>query len=386
MREAIALAQRGRGGVEPNPLVGCVLMKDGVIVGRGLHKRFGENHAEANALLEAGDRARGATAIVTLEPCSHEWPGKKQPACAGRLIEAGVAKVVVGCVDPNPNIAGRGLTRLRDAGIDVVVGVLEAECRQMLGPFLAGILHKRPYITLKWATSADGRVAGRAGRPVQITNPTAAGVMHALRGLHDAIAVGTNTVVNDNPSLTVRRPAVFDALPLRTPTRVVLSNGLSVPSDARLFTGGPRRLVFTSETAAERAAAQVAELENRGVDVVVLPAVDNGRGGRRFSFADVLTELHRRDVMHLMIETGPKLAGDLIASNQWDRILRFDGQMDIGMDGLAAPRTAGVQSWSATFNGDRLSEFLNDQSKVFAAAEPSADLLLVDSLANRSRP
>ena len=361
------LAILGRGHTEPNPCVGCVLVRDGRILGEGHTSPYGGPHAEPNALADAirrGNSPAGATAYVTLEPCSHT--NKQTPPCAPRLIEAGIARAVVGCHDPNPNVDGNGIRALRDAGIEVTTGVLEAECRQLIAPFYARTRLNRPYVTIKWAVSADGMVAGRQGRPVRITNAAATAAVHAVRGRCDAIAVGTNTVVNDDPLLTARTET-----PPRTPLRVVFSNSLSFPPDRRLFStpaDGPV-LVYTVD-GDERPAAP------EGIEVIRLAPHDNGRGGVRFSITDAYADLAKRGVTHLLIEPGPKLARDLIERNLADRAWVFHGQHRIGDDGLPAPECPWPVVAEQDLQGDRLVEHLNADSEAFFAPEPSADFRL----------
>ena len=397
MSRAIELAVRGRGYVEPNPCVGCVVVRDGRVVGEGFHEKVGGPHAEPNALAAAGDLARGATAYVTLEPCCHNDAGKRTPPCVPRLIAAGVARVVVGCVDPNPKVGGGGVDQLRAAGIETTVGVLGDECRQLIAPFVARVVHRRPYVTLKWAVSRDGRVAGRKGQPVRITNAAATAAVHALRGRCDAIAVGTNTLVNDDPLLTARTPD-----PPRQPLRVVLSNSLRFPADRRLFKtpGDGPVLVFTTDDRSPKPRADSPQVRASGrssqtggllargfgghlpdhVEVVPLPARDNDRGGSRFSIDDAYAELARRDVTHLLIEPGPKLARGLIGRGQADRAWVFHGQRDVGADGLPAPACDSPIGGELDLDGDRLVERLNPESATYAALTPSPDLRLSRSV------
>src|SRR4051794_14532504 len=188
MRRALRLAMNGRGLVEPNPMVACVLVKDGRVIGEGYHAKFGGPHAEPNALANCTESPEGATAYVTLEPCCHT--NKKTPPCAPRLIEAKIGRVVIGCLDPNPAVNGKGLAVLREAGIRVDGPLLEPAANQLIAPFLAHVRHARPYVTLKWAESRNGKVAGRLGRRVKITNEVSDALVHVLRGRCDAIAVG----------------------------------------------------------------------------------------------------------------------------------------------------------------------------------------------------
>ena len=244
MRHAIDLAIRGRGRVEPNPTVGCVITRDRTILGEGCHAEFGAAHAEPAALVDCRESPEGGTAYVTLEPCSHE--NKKTPPCVPRLIEARLARVVVGCRDPNPLVNGRGIDQLRQAGIRVDTPCLESACRQLIAPFIARIRHNRPYITLKWAQTADGKIAGSAGMPLRISNARSNAAVHDLRARSDAILVGINTVLNDNPLLTAR--GIADPRPL---LRLVVASNLRIGPDSQLArTAAGDVLVFHSATAA----------------------------------------------------------------------------------------------------------------------------------------
>src|SRR4051812_14976122 len=202
MRRAIRLAMNGRGRVEPNPMVGAVIAKGDRVIGEGFHAQFGGPHAEPAALASATESPQGATAYVTLEPCCHT--NKKTPPCVPALIGAGIARVVCGCVDPNPDVNGKGLDQLRAAGVSVDVNVLEDPAKQLLAPFIARTVYDRPYVTLKWAETADGKVAGLGGKRLQISNEQSSAIVHTLRARSDAIVVGVNTVIADDPLLTAR--------------------------------------------------------------------------------------------------------------------------------------------------------------------------------------
>lgn len=367
MRAALGLATGGRGFVEPNPLVGCVIARDGRAIGEGFHERFGGPHAEINALAACREDPAGATAYVTLEPCCHT--NKKTPPCVPRLIEAGIARVAIGCLDPNPSVSGEGARQLREAGVLVDVGVVEPQCRQMNAAYFARTIHRRPYVTLKWAQSAEGKVAGRAGRPVRITNETATSAVHVLRGMCDAIAIGTNTLLNDNPLLTARTPNAP-----RRPLRVVLSNRLSFPPDRRLFAPAQDGMVIIYTTAAMAASDEATVLRSRGVEVIGLTSADNGRGAERFAMRDVYADLWQRDVTHLLIEPGPSLARMLMARNQADRALIIGGRVSVGEDGMTAARCDWPVVGSLDLEGDVLAEHLNPSSQAYLAPELSADL------------
>ena len=374
MRRAIRLAMNGRGRVEPNPMVGCVIVnRDGRVIGEAFHAQYGGPHAEPAALTACAESPAGATAYVTLEPCCHA--NKKTPPCVPRVIEAKIARVVVGCLDPSPDVNGKGLAMLRAAGVEVVGPVLEAPAKQLVAPFVAAVSYRRPYVTLKWAQSANGMVAGRMGRRVRITGGASDALVHALRARCDAIAVGTNTVLCDDPLLTARVPEG----PSRPLLRVVLSNTLKLPPQSRLVRSAAEQpvVVYCSISAAAANGAIVADLRQRGVEVVPLPD-HNGH----FSFLDVLHDLHGRSVTHLLVEPGPTLTRYFLSRGQADRVGVFRSSMTIDEPGGLAISSAPLIDYPVTGEvavdaADTLTEYLNPASDVFFAPEASADFELV---------
>lgn len=372
MRRAMELAAQGRGAVEPNPMVGCVIVRDARVIGEGYHERFGGPHAEVSALAACQESPAGATAYVTLEPCCHS--NKKTPPCVPRLIEAKLARVVVGCFDPNPLVSGRGIEQLRSAGIDVTVGLLDDECRQLNAPFFALTREHRPYVTLKWAESSDHKVAGAGGQRVWITNETATRFVHQLRARCDAILVGINTVLADDPLLSVR--GVPDSRVLK---RFVLDTHLRCPLDSRLVRSAdttPLAIVCTTE-AIERQPTRVAGLRQRGVEVLALPTDAN----QRVSFPAVLEELGRRSVTHLLVEPGPTLARTLLEGGFADRVWVFRSPHSIGAsDAPTAPTVPYPSSGNVELQGDQLTEYLNPSDGCFFANRPSADLVRVGAV------
>jgi diaminohydroxyphosphoribosylaminopyrimidine deaminase/5-amino-6-(5-phosphoribosylamino)uracil reductase len=383
MRRAIRLAMSGRGRVEPNPMVGCVIVSpDGRVIGEGHHAAFGGPHAEPIALANCTESPEGATAYVTLEPCCHT--DKKTPPCAPRLIAAKLARVVVGCLDPNPAVDGKGVTMLRAAGVRVDGPVLENSAKQLIAPFLARVGERRPYVTLKWAQSRNGKVAGPMGRRVRITNGASDRLVHALRGRCDAIAVGTNTVLNDDPLLTARPGGEPGAAAARQPLRVVLSNTLKVPIGSRLVRSARESpvVVYCSAAGASANESAVAALRGAGVEVVTLPDRST-----HFAFGDVLRDLHGRGVTHLMVEPGPTLSRALLARGQADRVWVFRSPNDVEEAGGLAISAAPMVDYPATgelnLAGDVLTEYLNPASPVFFAAEPSADFVLASESARQ---
>jgi len=367
MRRAIRLAMNGRGRVEPNPMVGCVVTSaDGTrVLGEGFHERFGGPHAEPNALAAcaaAGASPAGATAYVTLEPCCHT--NKKTPPCVPRLIEAKVARVVVGCVDPDPNVDGRGVRQLREAGIDVVTGVLEAECKQLIAPFVAHTVHRRPYVTLKWAETSDGKVAGPGGRRVQISGPESQRLVHQLRARSGAVLVGINTVLADDPLLTPR--GVESARPS---LRVVLDRRLRIPLQSRLVRSLNEAALIVGTTAAAAASApdKVAALRAAGAVVLEWERLETAL----FELADVA------GIAHLLVEPGPTLAQSFIERGLADRVWLF--RSPDAMNDPSAPAAARVPYTpiaEMSVGRDNLTEYLNPASPVYFAPEPSADWVL----------
>lgn len=319
MRRALALARRGRGATRPNPMVGAVVVRNGRLLGEGFHRRVGEPHAEVNALMGLTTRARGATVYVTLEPCCHT--GRTAP-CTDALIGAGVSRVVVGVRDPNPLVDGRGIARLRRAGIRVDVGCLEPACAALNRPFFVWVREGRPLVTLKVAATLDGFIADRGARvrtsPVWITSAAARRAAHALRAAHDAILVGAGTVRADDPRLTVRLPGPLGRRsPRSAPLRVILDGQLRVPRGAAVFAraSGPRTLVLG---AVGVATARARALESAGAEVVLLPA----RAGR-IDPRRVLHELARRDIQSLLVEGGADVHAAFIAAGLVDRVAFF---------------------------------------------------------------
>ena len=371
IRRAIRLAMTARGHVEPNPMVACVLVRDGRVIGEGFHGKFGGPHAEPSALADCAARGHspaGATAYVTLEPCCHT--NKKTPPCAPKLIEAKVARVVIGCLDPNPQVNGNGVAMLRAAGIAVDGPLLEAEARQLIAPFLLKIARGRPYVTLKWAQTADGKVAGPGGRRLQITGPAASQWVHQLRARADAILVGINTVLADDPLLTVR-----NVNPARPLLRVVLDGDLRLPLNSRLVLSADPAglLVYTHRGHHADNATKLAALRASGVDVQ--SALDSSTDG----FAGAVEDLGTRGVTHLLVEGGPKVHRSAIQSNLADRLWVFRSRRRV--DDASAPAAVDVPEHfvkSAEFQveEDRLTEYLNTRSPAFFAAAPSADFVL----------
>lgn len=324
MSRALLVAERGRGRTSPNPMVGAVIVRDGAVVGQGAHLKAGTPHAEVHALAEAGDRARGATLYCTLEPCAHHG---RTPPCAPQVAAAGITRAVVAMADPNPKVAGRGIDLLRASGITVEVGLLEHAARRANAAFLTWVQARRPHVTLKFAESADG-YAGRdvraAGAPTKLTGPAMDRLMHRQRAEVDAIAVGSGTLLADDPLLTPR--GAFRARPL---TRVIF--------DWRLRCGGARALygtraagpivVFTTAAARDARADVASGLERQGIEIVALPARN---------LAGALAVLGEREITSLLVEGGPALQEAFADAGLVDRVQRIVAPVTLG-EGVRGP-------------------------------------------------
>jgi len=338
MQQALDLARGGLGLVSPNPLVGCVIVKDGEMVGRGYHQRFGGPHAEVHALQEAGPRAHGAVLYVNLEPCSHTG---KTPPCADAVIGAGVSRAVVALRDPNPLVAGRGLSRIAAAGIAVTVGVCEVEARKLNEAFCKYIGTRRPFVTLKSAITLDGKIATRTGASQWITGELARQEGHRLRHAADAILVGVGTVLQDNPQLTTRLPDRQGVNPLR----VVVDSTLRLPLQAQVtdVAADRRTLVATTARAPE---VQCERLRTRGVEVVCLPAYDDGR----VDLEALLRYLGEHGIASVLVEGGATLSASLLRRRLVDKVLFFVAPKIIGSDGVSVVGTCGVETMEQVIN------------------------------------
>ena len=303
MAQAIRLAERGRTTTHPNPRVGCVLVKDGIVVGEGFHERAGEPHAEVHALRAAGERAKGAEMLVTLEPCCHHG---RTPPCLDALIAAGVRKVWIGMQDPNPKVAGQGVAQLRAAGIEVEIGLMQGAAQQLNRGFVSRMTHQRPFVTLKLAASADGRTAMASGESQWITSEEARADVHRLRAESGAVLTSSATVIADDPSLTVRLPNVQ-----RQPDRIVLDAKGRVPVSAKVWADGARRILLTTESAKPAVSSDV--------EVSRLPASVKGYP----DFAVVLMELARLQINEVLVECGPRLAGLLLQADAVDELVLY---------------------------------------------------------------
>jgi diaminohydroxyphosphoribosylaminopyrimidine deaminase / 5-amino-6-(5-phosphoribosylamino)uracil reductase len=312
MSRALALAARGRDTATPNPSVGCVIAKAGRIVGEGWHERAGEPHAEALALAAARGDAEGATAYVTLEPCSHHG---RTPPCADALVAARIARVVAAVEDPNPQVKGQGAARLRSSGIRVDVGLMAAGAEEVHRGFLTRMRTGRPWMRIKAAASLDGKIALANGASRWITSEAARRDVHALRARSCAMLTGIGTVRHDDPELTVRHVACS-----RQPRRVVIDHHLDIPLSARILSGEPPLILAVTDDGARRAA-----LEARGAEVVLVPGE-----GRKADLAAVARVLGERGFNEVTVETGGKLMGSLLAAGVVDELVIYYAPMILG--------------------------------------------------------
>ena len=332
MQSALELAAGGAGWVSPNPMVGCVVVKDGEVVGRGHHQRFGGPHAEVHALYEAGDRARGAVLYVTLEPCCHTG---KTPPCVDAILQARVGRVVVAMRDPNPLVDGGGLSRLESAGVEVTVGVCEAEALRLNEAFVKYITTRRPFVTSKSAITLDGKIATRSGASRWITGEAARAAGHRLRHASDAILVGIGTVLQDDPQLTTRLPGQRGVNPLR----IVVDSTLRLAPTAQVadVAQDRRTLIATTEQATD---ASVRVLRERGVEVTRLPACAGGR----VNLDALCTVLGERGVASVLVEGGAVLTAALLKQRLIDKMVFFVAPKIIGGDGISVFGPCGVDT------------------------------------------
>jgi len=338
MRRALELAERGWGRVSPNPMVGAVVRSaSGALAGEGWHEGPGTAHAEVMGLEAAGPAARGGTVVVSLEPCTHYG---RTPPCTKALIEAGVARVVVAATDPN--LETSGLERLREAGIEVVSGLREAESRRLNAAFERHVTTGRPFVVLKAAASLDGKTAAADGSSKWITSEGARADAQRLRAWADAIVVGSGTVLADDPALTVRGEAVAGARP---PLRVVLDSSGRVPATARVFDGAAPTLVATTDRAGE---ARVAKWQRAGAEVVVL---DRDPAGH-VSVDALLEHLGKRDVQGVLVEGGATVSGSFATGDLVDRVVLYLAPLLLG--GAAAPGVLGGEGFAPVGEGRRL--------------------------------
>lgn len=316
MAQALRLAAHGLNTALPNPMVGCVLVRDGKVVGEGWHKTAGEAHAEINALAAAGEQAKGATAYVTLEPCSHHG---KTPPCTAALVDAGIAEVVVALEDPNPNVNGEGLKALAAANVPCRVGLMQGEAETLNRGFISRMTRGMPFVRLKMASSLDGCIAMSSGESQWITGPEARADVQRLRARSGAIMTGIGTVLADDPSLTVR-DASLDTDD-KQPLRVVLDNDLRMPLSAEMLALAGQTLVYCTHDNKKEA------LVEAGAKVIKVAAAEE-----RVDAAAVLRDLAAREINDVLVEAGPALAGSLIENELVDELVIYQSPHIMGSE------------------------------------------------------
>ncbi|MBT2643204.1 bifunctional diaminohydroxyphosphoribosylaminopyrimidine deaminase/5-amino-6-(5-phosphoribosylamino)uracil reductase RibD [Bacillus sp. ISL-41] len=323
MALAINLASATEGQTSPNPQVGAVLVKNGQIIGMGAHLKAGEPHAEVHAIAMAGEKAKGATLYVTLEPCSHFG---KTPPCSNLVIESGIKKVFVASVDPNPLVGGAGVKKMLEAGIDVQVGLMEAEAKVLNKVFFHYISTGLPYVTLKSATSLDGKIATVTGESKWITGEEARKDVHRFRHSHDAILVGVNTVIKDNPSLTTRLEAGG-----RNPVRVVLDNTLRTPRDSRIVNDRAAETIIVTGARAEP--ERIKQFTELGIEVIKLET-------EKIGIDDMLKKLGKRGFTSVYVEGGAEVHGSFLKEKAFQQVIAY-----------IAPKLLGGKNAPAAYGG-----------------------------------
>ena len=333
---ALEIAKKGIGEVSPNPLVGCLLVKNDRIIGAGYHQKYGANHAEINAIENAKEPVEGSTLFINLEPCSHYG---KTPPCVDRIIENKIKRVVIGTLDMNPVVSGKGAQKLKSAGIDVKVGVLENECINLNKFFFKYITKKLPYISLKAAQTIDGKIADSRGESRWISSVQSRKFVHHLRANYDAVLVGAGTVGKDNPSLTVRLTEG------RNPRRIILDSKLTLKTDKKLFTRNSDRKTMLVTLKSNEGRRKVKKLENLGVKVLFVKEDKQGN----LNLRSVLKVLAKNNIGSLLVEGGSRVFSSFIRSGLYDDIFLFISPKILG-GGIPVVENIGVKNIKRTLN------------------------------------
>ena len=333
---ALEIAKKGIGEVSPNPLVGCILVKNDRIIGAGYHQKFGANHAEINAIENAKESVDGSTLFINLEPCSHYG---KTPPCVDRIIESRIKKVVIGTLDMNPLVSGTGVKKLKSAGIEVKVGVLENDCINLNKFFFKYITKKVPYISLKAAQTLDGRIADSKGASQWISSIQSRKLVHQLRSNYDAVLVGAGTVVKDDPSLTVR---LTDG---RNPRRIILDSSLNLKTDKKLFTRNNDHKTILVTSRSNESRRKVKKLESFGVQVLFASVDKSGN----LNLKSVLKQLSKNNIASVLVEGGSRVFSSFLRSKLYDDIYLFISPKIAGQ-GVPVVEDIGVKSIKRTLN------------------------------------
>jgi len=336
MQLALELAEKGRGAVAPNPMVGAIIVKDGRIIGSGYHEKIGEGHAEVNAFRSAIEDVAGATIYVTLEPCSHYG---KTPPCSDKIIEKKIGRVVIAALDPNPLVSGRGVKKLEDAGIEVVTGVLAEESSRLNEIFMKYIVKKEPFVVMKAAMSLDGKIATRTGESQWITGPAARERVHQLRSALTGIMVGVQTVIMDNPQLTSRIPGG------KNPVRIIIDSTLRIPLEAKVLQDQDtaKTIIATTERADRNKAAQ---LEEAGIEILTVPAKDG-----RTDLKALMRVLGERGIDSILLEGGATLNFSALEAHIVDKVQVYVAPKLIGGETAKTPVGGeGIEKLSQAFS------------------------------------
>lgn len=326
MQQCIKLARKAEGQVSPNPLVGAIVLdKDGNIVGEGYHQKYGEAHAEVNALNQAGEKARGGTIIVNLEPCSHFG---KTPPCADLIIEKGIKKLIVGMIDPNPKVSGNGIKKCIDAGIDVQVGILEDKCKELNEIFLKNQNLKKPFIAMKIATTLDGKIATKTGSSKWITSEKSRELVQKLRNKYDAILTGSGTVISDNPSMLCTMPEG------KNPIKIILDTHAKIHPKSKIFEKGKVILATKENT----------EKYPENVEILICPKDEHNQINLSF----LIEELYKKGVYSILVEAGAQVNSSFLKNNLADKVYHF-----------IAPKILGDNKAISCFSGFEISDINN---------------------------
>ncbi|WP_077832378.1 bifunctional diaminohydroxyphosphoribosylaminopyrimidine deaminase/5-amino-6-(5-phosphoribosylamino)uracil reductase RibD [Clostridium felsineum] len=359
MKRALDIAKKGSGYVNPNPMVGAVIVKDNKIIGEGYHEKFGGNHAEVNALKMAGDEAKGAELYVTLEPCSHYG---KTPPCALAVVKAGIKKVIIAMEDPNPLVSSRGIKILRDKGIDVVIGIMKEEAEKLNEVFIKYIRTKKPFVVMKTACTLDGKICTVSGENRWISGEASRRYVHYLRSKYMGIMVGVDTAILDNPLLTTR----VDNKKLRSPTAIIVDSKLRVPFKLKIFdTLSERKIILATTELAED--DKVSKFKDMGVTIIKTPN-KNGRVDLNY----LMNELGDRGVDSILLEGGSKLNFSCLKEKITDKVNYF-----------VAPIIVGGEKSKGTVGGDGI-DHLSDAIKIFDVhSEKIGQDILITGYVNR---
>lgn len=327
---AIEIAKKGKGQVSPNPLVGCIIVKQDKIIGAGYHQKYGSNHAEINAIESSSENVEGSTLYINLEPCSHHG---KTPPCVDKIIESKIKRVVIGTMDMNPLVSGRGIKKLKKAGIEVKVGLQEKECIYLNKFFFKYITQKIPYITLKAAQTLDGKIADTNFDSKWITSVDSRRRVHSLRAQYDAVLIGAGTVKKDNPSLTVRLTEG------RNPHKIILDDKLTLPVESKIFTSSDKELIILTSPKSRTKKKKIKKLITLGAEVLFIKGWDDGK----IDLKQAMKELAKLNIASVLVEGGSKVFTSFIKQNLFDELLLFIAPKILGK-GLTAIEDIGIKS------------------------------------------